>query len=476
MAPLPALLAAALVSNLGGLSPQVNPQDAPLLTPQPLEVAQVSTRTGVLTTRFSGSWVNVRRQPSLRSPVDADGRSGARVTILRQSRGLDDSYEWYFVELPDGARGWVREDLVREGGRSQPVAQPRRQSPRQTAHVAQGSPSSRPPSNPSPRSPRRANPIAPTPSQPIEGLSQAPSRRALPAPPRTTASRRGSQAGPATGGALPRVSVPRYSPHARSRAPWRQVARTEAPAAPAPSQASRDRPQTQISADAPRPSQQATVPVSAPASYSSEEINYFKEVALGSEFGNASPRIRKWDGPVTIRVHGSPTRADRAALTSIVQELDDILGQSTRGQVSVTVLEAGDRRDANVDLYFVPHTEFSRYEPNYRAGNLGFAYVNWNNDKIYKARVLVTSTTDITQAERSHLIREELTQSMGLLRDSMRYSDSIFYQGWTSTTDYSRLDRAVIEMLYNPAIEPGMDGGQVETALRNLAPMMVGGR
>ena len=116
-------------------------------------------------------------------------------------------------------------------------------------------------------------------------------------------------------------------------------------------------------------------------------------------------------------------------------------------------------------MYFVPHGEFSRYEPNYRAGNLGFAYVNWRQDKIYKARILVTSTNDVSQTERSHLIREELTQAMGLLKDSLRYADSIFYQGWTSTTDYSPLDQAVIQMLYSPEIRPGMDGRQVEAAL-----------
>ena len=33
----------------------------------------------------------------------------------------------------------------------------------------------------------------------------------------------------------------------------------------------------------------------------------------------------------------------------------------------------------------------------------------------------------------------------------------MFYQGWTETGAYSDLDEMVIEMLYLPEIEPGMD-------------------
>ena len=48
-----------------------------------------------------------------------------------------------------------------------------------------------------------------------------------------------------------------------------------------------------------------------------------------------------------------------------------------------------------------------------------------------------------------------MTQSLGVLMDSSRYPDSIFYSGWTTVTEYSDLDRAVIRLLYDPRIEPG---------------------
>ena len=82
--------------------------------------------------------------------------------------------------------------------------------------------------------------------------------------------------------------------------------------------------------------------------------------------------------------------------------------------------------------------------------------------------MVLISTTGLTADERAHLIREELTQSLGLLADSARYEDSIFYQEWTTTNRYSPLDRAVIEMLYQPLLLPGIT---VEEALEALEEM-----
>jgi hypothetical protein len=50
---------------------------------------------------------------------------------------------------------------------------------------------------------------------------------------------------------------------------------------------------------------------------------------------------------------------------------------------------------------------------------------------------------------KKHILREELTQSIGLLNDSMKYPNSIFYQGWTFPTEYTELDKEVIKRHYN---------------------------
>lgn len=191
--------------------------------------------------------------------------------------------------------------------------------------------------------------------------------------------------------------------------------------------------------------------------YDASVIDYFLEVAMGAEFNSGAEIVRKWESDLRIRVNGNPTAADLQTLRSIVDEING-MNLSIRMQIV--------DQNPNVEMYFVPEQQFSRYEPNYRPVNMGYAWVRWNNYRISSASILI-STTGVNQQERSHLIREELTQALGLLQDSYRYPDSIFYQGWTDTTAYTPLDRRVIQLLYSSMIQPGMSRAQVNAALNN---------
>lgn len=185
--------------------------------------------------------------------------------------------------------------------------------------------------------------------------------------------------------------------------------------------------------------------------YTKAEIDYFLEIALGSEYGVSDPTIKKRIGDVRIKILGSPTREDLITLNQVIDELNNIIFS-----INIEI----DSDNYNLQIYFVPEPEFRKYEPNYIPVNYGFFWNSWNNDIIEYSKILI-STVNITQKERSHLIREELTQSLGLMKDSEKYPDSIFYQAWTDTTAYSELDQVVIEMLYLPEIQPGMTRSQV---------------
>ena len=154
-------------------------------------------------------------------------------------------------------------------------------------------------------------------------------------------------------------------------------------------------------------------------------------------------------------MHGTPTDADLSTLAQVVAELNDLVTG-----VSLSMAD----NNANVDIHFAPETQFSEIEPNYVPTNVGFVWVWWSNHRIYKARILI-STDSTTQTERSHLIREELTQSLGLLKDSFLYPDNIFQQAWTDTTEYAPIDRAIIRLLYDPWLLPGMTQSQVGAIL-----------
>ena len=193
--------------------------------------------------------------------------------------------------------------------------------------------------------------------------------------------------------------------------------------------------------------------------FTSKQINYFLEIALGSEFSQSSSaaKIRKWQGDVRIQYFGSPTPEDLTTLNSVISEVNEL----SNGGIRLQLVD----RNPNVTMHFAPESQFSRLEPNYQPGNYGYFWTQWDgNNRIYKANVLIT-TTKVTQKERSHLIREELTQSLGLMKDSLKYADSMFYQRWTDVTQYSEIDRSLIRMLYDPQISSGMTQAQVINVL-----------
>ena len=144
-----------------------------------------------------------------------------------------------------------------------------------------------------------------------------------------------------------------------------------------------------------------------------------------------------------------------ATLLQVTQELDSLIPDLT--------LEITDE-NPNVDIHFLPESSFTLVDPQYVPVNLGFFRIWWDGQEVINRGRVLISTQGISQTERSHLIREELTQTLGLFMDSWQHQDSIFYQGWTTTVEYSPLDREIIRLLYSPQLESGMDLGQVRSA------------
>ena len=181
-------------------------------------------------------------------------------------------------------------------------------------------------------------------------------------------------------------------------------------------------------------------------------LDYLSEIGFGVEYGSAAPVLHKWTQDVRIKVRGAPTEADLQTLEQVVAELNSMVGEINLELVN----EA-----ANLEVYFSPESRFAEIEPTYVPTNLGFFRVWFDGEgAIQEGRVLIASE-GVTQAERAHLIREELTQSLGLFKDSWKHSESIFYEGWTTTDRYEPLDQATIRLLYQPQLEPGMNLSEV---------------
>lgn len=176
--------------------------------------------------------------------------------------------------------------------------------------------------------------------------------------------------------------------------------------------------------------------------YSIEAQEYFKEIALRSEFKGNGENVLKWSSDMKIFVDGDKKGYLITELNRIVKELNDIIDP-----IDIKIVSS--KQESNYVIYFGNYKNFENnykiYYPNLLESNYGYFEVTPNNSGLMYVDITRTSTID----GQKHLLREELTQSLGLLNDSYKYPESIFYQGWTTTTEFAPIDRELIDMLYN---------------------------
>jgi hypothetical protein len=201
------------------------------------------------------------------------------------------------------------------------------------------------------------------------------------------------------------------------------------------------------------------------SSFDLQVISYFKEVALGFEFGGASEITRKWSGEMKIYVGGTPNETLRSELDGIINELNTLISDG----FSLRIVD--DRSQSNFYLFFGSGADYATEYPSqatYVTNNWGLFSVFWNgNNELISGHMYV----DIERAnptEQRHLLREELTQSLGLARDSNLYPSSIFQSSWTTTTSYAAIDEELIRLLYHPTMTIGLNAAQVDPVLRTI--------
>jgi len=194
-------------------------------------------------------------------------------------------------------------------------------------------------------------------------------------------------------------------------------------------------------------------------------IDYFKDIALGFEFGNSSNITRKWVTEIKVFIGG---KSSPELLTEFEKIRTDINKLATDG-FSVKVVN--DSLQSNYYIFFGTGAKYANifpYESDLVVSNWGLFHVFWNSqNQFYKGHMYV----DIIRAnaiEQKHLLREEFTQSLGLAKDSPLYMESIFQSKWTTTTEYAKIDKELIRLLYHPKMSIGLNETEVDKVLRNI--------
>lgn len=178
--------------------------------------------------------------------------------------------------------------------------------------------------------------------------------------------------------------------------------------------------------------------------YSDESVKYFNKVATKSEFSSGEFKPRKWRKDMKIYVKGDKPDYLINELNRIVGELNDIINP-----INIKVVD--DEDESNFVVFFGSQSGYNKIcssSIGLTEHNYGLFVVDGGNS-ISGGSMYVDTERSSTMSAKKHLLREELTQSLGLFNDTYDYPESIFYQEWTETNEYAPIDIELIGMLYN---------------------------
>ena len=192
-----------------------------------------------------------------------------------------------------------------------------------------------------------------------------------------------------------------------------------------------------------------------PVTVDATALEYYYEIGLGSEFGGGSAAAKKWMKPsISVSVDGTYNQNGVTCVDQTIADFNDISKE--------TKLQRAES-SSDITIQFAPEPTFSSLLKEYVPRNMGYFWTRADASGALNNATILIDTASINDTERCHLIREELTQSLGLMNDSDKHADSMFYIDWTYTTQYSELDKQIISILYGGnGIEPGMGRAEIE--------------
>lgn len=209
--------------------------------------------------------------------------------------------------------------------------------------------------------------------------------------------------------------------------------------------------------------------------YEKELINYFKEIALQSEYDSNPHKIIKWQEPMMLYI--KKEAEFKPQMSFINKTICEVNRLATDG---FKIILTNELSKSNTILYLCEKERIADLnrqfykaltdDIDYDFTGLAYSEFDTTTHIIDKALIFVSTEYDLDIQEVT--ILEEITQSLGLAFDSKSYTNSVFYydkseQGY-KTKDYSNIDRDIIRLLYHPQMKPGFDSVEIEKVIRRI--------
>ncbi|MGR3514197.1 MAG: DUF2927 domain-containing protein [Paracoccaceae bacterium] len=222
----------------------------------------------------------------------------------------------------------------------------------------------------------------------------------------------------------------------------------------------------------------------------------FMTIAFAREFSDvgstlvrqeAPSILRRWEGPVRVEVifGASVPPAQRADDRAAIKRFAERLGRTTGHPVSfveqggnfrVLILSEDERRVAGPTLQrLVPSIrarEIELIETLDRASYCLVLAADPGDDGVIRQAAAIVRH-ELPLLLRQSCIHEELAQGLGLANDSPTARPSIF----NDDDEFGRLtamDEAMLALLYDPALRPGMNADEARPIVQRLARAQLG--
>ena len=205
-----------------------------------------------------------------------------------------------------------------------------------------------------------------------------------------------------------------------------------------------------------------------PPSRSNRDIyRDFLELSFQLESGRQLDRFSRFEGPISIRVTGSPPPSLMPDLNRLVTRLRREAGIDigrVRGRNASITIEAVSRADIRQFLpkaacFVVPNVSSLQ---EYRSARHS-RQTNWS-DLVERERIAIFVPGDSSPQEVRDCLHEELAQALGPLNDLYRLPDSVFNDDNVHTV-LTGFDMLILRAYYAPELQAGMTREQVASRL-----------
>ncbi|WP_108858381.1 DUF2927 domain-containing protein [Ruegeria sp. Alg231-54] len=187
--------------------------------------------------------------------------------------------------------------------------------------------------------------------------------------------------------------------------------------------------------------------------------------------GGATLRVfTRFEGPVTVRLTGSPTPSMQRDLTRLLTRLQREAGidihQITDGQANITIEAVSQEQIQRIlpqaACFVVPNaSSFEEYRQDRRKRKSSWTALR------SRERLGIFIPYDVSPQEKRDCLHEELAQALGPLNDLYHLPDSVFNDDNIHTI-LTGFDMLILRTAYSPQLRSGMTREQVQAVLPGI--------